>query len=105
MAPKTALFIFLPAGWRWHSESRGTMGMLLYSCVCAKLRGGIKGTGGQTPVMWSLTSSSPDEEGSEGLNKFSPTDQPERSLSHVTLIRARPARLNPPACLQHVSDL
>ena len=36
------------------------MGMLLYSCVCAKLGGRIKETGGQTPVMWSLTSSTPD---------------------------------------------
>lgn len=36
------------------------MGMLLYSCVCAKLGGRIKETEGQTPVMWSVTSSTPD---------------------------------------------
>lgn len=36
------------------------MSMLLYSCVCAKQGGRIKETRGQTPVMWFLTSSTPD---------------------------------------------
>lgn len=35
------------------------MGMLLYSCVYAKLGGRIKESGGQTPWMKSLTSSTP----------------------------------------------
>lgn len=56
------------------------MGMLLYSCVCAKQGGRIKDTGGQTPVMWSLTSSTPDgERGGEGERQSTGEGRRERS--------------------------
>lgn len=58
------------------------MGMLLYSCVCAKRGGRIKETGGQTPVMWSLTSSTPDG-GREGEGEKTREGRRERRSEQI----------------------
>lgn len=111
-----AVFICVPASW-WLSERRSTMSMLLYSCVCAKQGRRIKETWGQTPVMWFLTSSTPDE-GRVGKGErqcvrearwerrleqiLPPTDNTRWPHYRVTLIRARPANYIPPVRFQHI---
>lgn len=66
------------------------MGKLSYSCVFVpSWAAGIKGTGGQTPVMWSAASHGGSE--CEG-GFFLPQTELDNLRHHVALIRARPAR-------------
>lgn len=88
--PSFAVFKCVPVSW-WRSEWRGTMSALLYGCVSAKRSGRIKGSAGQTPVMWFLTSSTPDGERAEDqrqeANKRLHTDTTRWPLYPVMLMR------------------
>lgn len=75
--PCLSFCLFLPTSCQWWV----TMDMLLYSCECMPSRGGtIKEPAGQTPEMWSLTSSTPDGE-RQGEREWELTEEAERKRS------------------------